>query len=119
MSFNIGDILSQMDKDVNEKITTLFGVVEAEDNSHRFITDLTIQPGSYELPKKTSHAEPLQEYAQISSAYNKLLERGEANKLSDSFRTKEVKEPESRTARSFTQTLASYGRYISLLQATT
>ena len=124
MSNFMNDILSQMDKDVNEKTTTLFGVVqkalEQDANSvPRFLDDPSIQNIPIEPAQRVSYANELNEYAQISNAYNKLLERGELNKLTDSFRSSEAKATQSRTERSFTQTIASYSRYISLLASST
>lgn len=113
-------ILSQMNQDVNQKMDTLFGVVEEMKESYansvpRFLDDPSIQSIAIEKAEKVSYAEALTPIAEISQAFNKLRERGEQNKLTDSFRNQETKETRSRTERSFTQTLTSYSRYISLL----
>jgi hypothetical protein len=121
MSNLMDSILSQMNQDVNKKMDTLFRVVEeTKDNLEypRFLDDPTIQHVEVKPAEKISFKDD-NEITQLSNAFNRLRERGESNKLSDSFRSTHVEEIESRTARSFTQTLASYSRYLSILQATT
>lgn len=118
MSNFMDSILSQMNQDVNEKVDTLFRVVEEVRDANtipRFLDDPTIQSVALEKAEKISYAEALTPIAEISQAFNKLRERGEQNKLTDSFRNQETKATQSRTERSFTQTLASYSKYISIL----
>ena len=115
-------ILSQMNQDVNDKVDTLFRVVQEVSDANsvpRFLDDPSIQSIPIEKAEKISYAEALTPIAEISQAFNKLRERGETNKLTDSFRTQETKATQSRTERSFTQTIASYSKYISILATAT
>jgi hypothetical protein len=121
MSDLMDNILAQLQLESQENNSTLFGVIQEMKpmDVPRFLNDPSIQHLPVEsLPKKESYAEQLSEIGEISRAYNKLRERGELNKLTDSFRNTPTEKIESRTAHSLTQTLASYTRYISLLQAT-
>lgn len=109
-------IVAEMEIDVKKNISNVFNNLQPVQEIPRFLDDPSIQHIHVEPAEKVSYAETLTPIAEITHAYSKLVERGTHNKLSDSFCGSDSKETYSRTAYSFTQTLASYNKYISILQ---
>lgn len=112
-------ILSQLSADVNQNVEELKGLIEnnINPNTLTFLNDLTIQNQPIELAKKTKITDEVSDVGKMNRAYTDLLSRAKENKLTDSFRHQETKETKSRTETAFAQTFASFGRYMSILQA--
>lgn len=113
------NILSQLSADVNKNVEELKGLIENNIslNTLTFLNDLTIQNTPIEFAKKTKITDEVSDVGKMNRAYTDLLTRAREDKLTDSFRHQETKEIKSRTETAFTETLASFGRYMSILQA--
>ena len=115
------NILAQLSSDVNQNVEELKGLIEnnINPNTLSFLNDLTIQNTPIEVAKKTKITDEVSDVGKMNRAYTDLLTRAKENKLTDSFRYQETEEIKSRTETAFAQTFASFGRYMSILQAST
>jgi hypothetical protein len=111
-------ILSSFNDDVKQNNNKVLQNVQPSKEIPTYLNDPSIQHLPPSLPENISYKPQLSEIAQVNYTFNSLLERSQANKLDDSFRTEKTKETESRTESSFKKTFAAYSRYISILQAT-
>lgn len=120
MSDLMEHILAKLSQEVKENMETLMdnNVINVSPDVPRFLNDPQIQHLPIELPQKQNYREQLTDIGQINRAYERLLTKGKENALSDSFRSEQIEETESRTARSFKTTLASFTGYMSILHAT-
>lgn len=120
MSDLMEHILAKLSQEVKENMETLMdnNVINVSPEIPRFLNDPQIQHLPIELPQKQNYREQLTHIGQINRAYERLLTKGKENALSDSFRSEQIEETESRTARSFKTTLASFTGYMSILHAT-
>ena len=112
-------ILSSFNEDVKQNNNKVLQTVQPDKEIPTYLNDPTIQHQSIIIPEKKNYRPQLSEYAKTEYTFKSLINKGEENKLTDSFRNKEIEKTQTRTERSFTQTLASYTKYISILQATT
>lgn len=113
----MSSILSQLSADVKNNVDELMNN-KININIPTFLDDLEIQNLPIEFAEKTKVVEELTDLGKLNKAYNRLLTKGNENTLTDSFRSQTTKEIKSRTEESLTTTLASFGRYMSILQAT-
>lgn len=111
----VENILAQLSQEVKENVEIIIN----SEFPDVLINDLTFTPQNIpNQPIKQNKFTKDTPVAQVNKAYTAIRKRGELNKLTDSFRTKEVTPTESATKRGFKKTLSGYTRYLSILQIT-